>query len=677
MLIGLGQIPLSALANNGQQYNITPNGHKSTKNRYGKAPTNPLATQFSNFPVNGTGLPLSRPNFGKVKAKIQQSQQQAQRPGPSGLLGPQNTNETPLIPVKSLHPMTTDQQLRTVFVSKIPELMDTNTLRAIIEVVPGLETFVRLLNGRSEPLSFGFARFASVDSVKVFMDTFSQINSSKLTNGTFDSLFTIFCEENTTRYLQDQIEERGEQYYKNFMRTTDRERVDNISRQIKTWYELTAATYGDDLNIKLQSTANEEDEANKDANSDIESDEENLDSIKIDESEFTDLEIDDKDTVLREIKEFRLLSIKFEKVKKDQEVEEKKERDKYLEKLTSNVLADGKATVRKHGEEEDRLFTERDFREMSDSEDDPLETDERLEELRQARIRQKEERGFEEDQRKWIARERMRTSALEREKLRDENLEERMERDKQKAIQQFAEFLDGGDYERKTMEYYFNHATWVKKRMTSRQREIMHDKQDAEEELLENAERDTDKAKFLSSLATEISGAKSSEDPSTGKFKLSLGGAKKQALAKEEDDGEEEERKQAIRTLLSSTDYGTISGIEDFKSLTNNNVSVVSMVDNIPESSEELFALPVAWEFLTEDIVEDRIKPFITALIMEYLGIQEDELIQFVETFIREHKPPQELVSELEMTLDEDAVIFTQRLWRLLIFETERQKGGL
>lgn len=140
------------------------------------------------------------------------------------------------------------------------------------------------------------------------------------------------------------------------MRTTDRERVDNISRQIKTWYELTAATYGDDLNIKLQSTANEEDEANKDANSDIESDEENLDSIKIDESEFTDLEIDDKDTVLREIKEFRLLSIKFEKVKKDQEVEEKKERDKYLEKLTSNVLADGKATVRKHGEEEDRLL---------------------------------------------------------------------------------------------------------------------------------------------------------------------------------------------------------------------------------------------------------------------------------------------------------------------------------
>lgn len=664
-----------------------------------------MATKFDNLQVSGSGLSISRLPFGKAnKTKTQptpqqlqlqqqqQQQQQALRAGPGGLLGNQMITERALIPVKSFHPMTTEQQLRTVFVSKIPELMDTNTLRAILDVIPGVESIVRLLNGRSEPLSFGFVRFLSVDSIKVFMDTFKRVNYSQLTHGNFESLFSIVCEENTTRFIEDLVAERGEEYFRSISRVSEKELVDSVSRQIKTWYELTSATYGDNLTIKLQSLDMADENANRNDEDDFDLDETNLDNIKIDESEFADLEIEDKDTVLREIKEFRLLSMKFEKAKKDQEVEEKKERDKYLEKLTSKVLADANGAAKRQGGDEDRLFTEQDFKEMSDSDDDPSESDEKLEEIRQARIKQKEERVFEGEQRWWIARERMHNSAVERQKQHDDNLEERTQHDRQKALREFAEFVDGGDYERNNFEYYLNHAKWAKKRQIARQREIAQDEQDALDEAEEIAQKKTEKESFLSSLASDIT-AKSktattttttttaSSIDSSGKFKLSLGGVKKKAPAQQqqqdEDETEEKEAKAAVRAQLPSAVYETLKELDDIKSITNNNSLVTSIIDSISNESTVLFASPVNWEYLTDDIIQDRLKPFIATLMMEYLGIQEDELIAFIVNHLKEHKDADSLVSELEMTLDEDAVVFTQKLWRLLLFETECQKAGV
>lgn len=677
-ILFVGQVPLYNTINNGQQYVIPlTTKSQSNKNGYGRAPPNPLATKFDNLQASSSGLPLSRLQLGKTKTKSQPTQP-AQRPGPPGLLNTQGNIEKALVPVKSLHPMTTEQQLRTVFVSKIPELMDTNTLRAIVEVIPGVETVVRLLNGRSENLSFGFVRFLTVDAIKVFVDTFKQIDYSSLTNENFDALFNINYEENTGRYLDDLIAEKGEDYFQNFSRTSEKERIDNASRQIKTWYELTSANYGDNLTLKLQSALTEDGDPNKDNDIDFDLDEANMDSINIDEQEFADLEIEDKETVLREIKEFRLSSIKFEKVKKDKDVEEKKERDKYLEKLTSKVLEDAKDAAKQHGDE-NTLFTELDFGELSDTDEELSETDEEYEKRRQARIRQKEERAFEEDQRRWIAREQMHSSALEREKLRDANLDERIERDRQKALQRYAEFVDDGDYERKNLEYYDNHATWVKNRMAMRRREILRDEQDAREEAEENEQKNTEKESFLSSLASEFTSKPTSAPTgdSVGKFKLSLGNvAKKPAPVRNEHD-EEEEHKDTIRALLADADYDNLKDIDEFKALSKQDPLVTSIIDKIPQESAALFAAPVNWELLTDDIVEDRLKPFITTLIMEYLGIQEDELIAFITTHLKEHKTADSLVSELEMTLDEDAVVFTQKLWRLLIFETERHNVNL
>lgn len=72
-------------------------------------------------------------------------------------------------------------------------------------------------------------------------------------------------------------------------------------------------------------------------------------------------------------------------------------------------------------------------------------------------------------------------------------------------------------------------------------------------------------------------------------------------------------------------------------------------------------------------MIDTKLHPFISKKIVDLLGMEEDDLVKFVLQFIRERKGPDELVSELEGALDEDALVFVMKLWRALIFETERK----
>lgn len=85
-----------------------------------------------------------------------------------------------------------------------------------------------------------------------------------------------------------------------------------VEMKIKNWYEITSATFGDDLSIKIQRKDDDEDKKESSEDNNITKPED----VTINESEFDDLEIDDKETILQEIREFRLLSIKFEKSSK-------------------------------------------------------------------------------------------------------------------------------------------------------------------------------------------------------------------------------------------------------------------------------------------------------------------------------------------------------------------------
>ncbi|OAD06027.1 hypothetical protein MUCCIDRAFT_155224 [Mucor lusitanicus CBS 277.49] len=144
------------------------------------------------------------------------------------------------------------------------------------------------------------------------------------------------------------------------------------------------------------------------------------------------------------------------------------------------------------------------------------------------------------------------------------------------------------------------------------------------------------------------------------------------------DEDEEEEAKKKRRVLV-PLDYGDIDQVktdyedEEPMSSEERQRRVKQLIDSIPSSQEDLWKYTVKWDELNEDLIETKLHPFVSKKIVDLLGMEEDDLVKFVLQFIRERKGPDELVSELEGALDEDALVFVMKLWRALIFETERK----
>lgn len=65
-----------------------------------------------------------------------------------------------------------------------------------------------------------------------------------------------------------------------------------------------------------------------------------------------------------------------------------------------------------------------------------------------------------------------------------------------------------------------------------------------------------------------------------------------------------------------------------------------------------------------------KIKPFVDELLIEYLGMTEDDLVAFITSSIENRKPKAEIVNELTETFDEDTEVFMEKLWRKLEDET-------
>ncbi|KAF5097239.1 hypothetical protein D0Z03_001456 [Geotrichum reessii] len=279
--------------------------------------------------------------------------------------------------------------------------------------------------------------------------------------------------------------------------------------------------------------------------------------------------------------------------------------------------------------------------ESSDDENDDVEslglTDAQIEEERKKRRAARLEKYFEEEQRRWLGRERINSSALERERVRADKQEGKLEHDKKQALRKYAEFKDGGEYETRTLEYYYDHAKWVKSRMQFRERERELDRRDREEEEKETGEKNFEEERFLADLSTSLASNAPSGPAavgSVGKIKLSLGASatKKQAVP------------QVVPEVRNLLDDSTETATK--KKLT---IPVIRPAIKIPQDKDELFAWEIKWDNLSEDIIEDDLKPIVINLIVESLGVQEDDLIDFILQHVRDHKGPQELVSELEM----------------------------
>lgn len=289
---------------------------------------------------------------------------------------------------------------------------------------------------------------------------------------------------------------------------------------------------------------------------------------------------------------------------------------------------------------------------------------------------------YNEAERKWVNRERSRQAALERERDREKNGAEAHERRVQDSLAHDKEWDDERESSRKAHLYYRDHAAWARKRGMDRADEEAKDEADRRQEkdderraqaqlerargmadsfldkqTEESERRDSDAAAAAASAASTAAAA--APQP----FKLSLGAAAQKAQASRgvtqrrtvaEVEGlldDEEEQAGARRQLIpieydasAATRGGGDSG------LTEEEVSqaVRALAQEIPSDRDGLWAWAVRWEYMDEAVIADKLKPFVEKKIVEYLGVQEEMLVEAVEEHLRKHGTAAALVEELE-----------------------------
>ena len=72
--------------------------------------------------------------------------------------------------------------------------------------------------------------------------------------------------------------------------------------------------------------------------------------------------------------------------------------------------------------------------------------------------------------------------------------------------------------------------------------------------------------------------------------------------------------------------------------------------------------------------MEKRIRPWVNKKISEYIGEPEPTLTDFICSKVLAGSPPDAVLEDVRMVLDEEADVFVVKMWRLLIYEIESKK---
>ncbi|KAG9140484.1 hypothetical protein Leryth_016208 [Lithospermum erythrorhizon] len=101
------------------------------------------------------------------------------------------------------------------------------------------------------------------------------------------------------------------------------------------------------------------------------------------------------------------------------------------------------------------------------------------------------------------------------------------------------------------------------------------------------------------------------------------------------------------------------------------------LIDMIPKTKEELFSYKINWDIYEEHNLHERMKPWISKKITEFLGEEEPTLVDYIVSTTHEHVKATTMLENLQSILDEEAEMFVLKMWRMLIFEIKKVETGL
>ncbi|XP_020218265.1 RNA-binding protein 25 isoform X1 [Cajanus cajan] len=101
------------------------------------------------------------------------------------------------------------------------------------------------------------------------------------------------------------------------------------------------------------------------------------------------------------------------------------------------------------------------------------------------------------------------------------------------------------------------------------------------------------------------------------------------------------------------------------------------LIDMIPKTKEELFSYEIDWAVYDKHQLHERMRPWISKKIKEFLGEEESTLIDYIVSSTQEHVKASQMLERLQIILDEEAEMFVLKMWRMLIFEIKKVETGL
>jgi len=100
------------------------------------------------------------------------------------------------------------------------------------------------------------------------------------------------------------------------------------------------------------------------------------------------------------------------------------------------------------------------------------------------------------------------------------------------------------------------------------------------------------------------------------------------------------------------------------------------LIHQVPTDKARAFAFDIDWDAVHgNNIIEKKLRPWVKKKVTEFLGNEEQGMIEFILKKVTAHTKPDTILAELEGFLDEEAENFTLKMWRMLIFEVLRVKA--
>lgn len=130
------------------------------------------------------------------------------------------------------------------------------------------------------------------------------------------------------------------------------------------------------------------------------------------------------------------------------------------------------------------------------------------------------------------------------------------------------------------------------------------------------------------------------------------------------DEDEDDESGGKKRRVLVPLDYGDDVMLDESSHMDpEERVRLVKeLIESIPSSEQELWQWSVKWDQLDDELVNTKLKPFVTKKVVELVGEEEEEFINFILDNVRRQQTPESLVKELEMVSSMD---ITERTYHL------------